>query len=350
MAYAVAAFFMAGAVYSSRFSGEFKKEGNSMLQIESIKTNVAPADAAKMYGLSVQRNGMARCPFHNDTHPSMKLYDDHFYCFACGAHGDVIDLTAKLLGLNFKETVHRLAVDFGISPNDDPPAAVKPQRPHVSQFRRDELLCLSTLTEYERLLRFWKQEYAPSVPDGRMTSDIPLRREIYHRLKICAVKNVPHTIKNIEELLKFYDTGVDLTPQQDRIHLANGTLGVNGTFTPGKTEIVRTRLPISYNPDAPRPEIWLRFLHDLLHEDDIPTLQEYLGYCLIPSTKGQRMMVIKGSGGEGKSQIGVVLSAIFGGYMKDGSIGKVSENPFARADLEHQLLMVDDDMKMEALK
>ena len=34
--------------------------------------------------------------------------------------------------------------------------------------------------------------------------------------------------------------------------------------------------------------------------------------------------------------------------MKDGSIGKVSENPFARADLEHQLLMVDDDMKMEA--
>ena len=32
------------------------------------------------------------------------------------------------------------------------------------------------------------------TPDGRMTSDIPLRREIYHRLKICAVKNVPHTI------------------------------------------------------------------------------------------------------------------------------------------------------------
>ena len=118
----------------------------------------------------------------------------------------------------------------------------------------------------------------------------------------------------------------------------------------GKSEIVRTRLPVSYNPAAPKPETWLRFVHDLLNEDDIPTLQEYLGYCLIPSTKGQRMMVIKGNGGEGKSQIGVVLSTIFGGYMKDGSIGKVSENPFARADLEHQLLMVDDDMKMEALK
>lgn len=36
--------------------------------------------------------------------------------------------------------------------------------------------------------------------------------------------------------------------------------------------------------------------------------------------------------------------------MKDGSIGKISENRFARADLEHVLLMVDDDMRMEALR
>ena len=61
-------------------------------------------------------------------------------------------------------------------------------------------------------------------------------------------------------------------------------------------------------------------------------------------------MVIKGSGGEGKSQIGAVLSCIFGTNMKDGSIGKISENRFARADLEHVLLMVDDDMRMEALR
>ena len=61
-------------------------------------------------------------------------------------------------------------------------------------------------------------------------------------------------------------------------------------------------------------------------------------------------MVIKGNGGEGKSQIGAVLSAIFGTNMKDGSIGKISENRFARADLEHILLCVDDDMRMEALR
>ena len=62
------------------------------------------------------------------------------------------------------------------------------------------------------------------------------------------------------------------------------------------------------------------------------------------------MMIIKGNGGEGKSQIGAVLNSLLGSNMKDGSIGKISENLFARADLEHILLCVDDDMRMEALK
>ena len=75
-----------------------------------------------------------------------------------------------------------------------------------------------------------------------------------------------------------------------------------------------------------------------------------IGYCLIPSTKGQRMMILKGEGGEGKSQIGPVLAHLFGCNMKDGSIAKISDNRFARADLEHIHLLVDDDMKMEALK
>lgn len=98
------------------------------------------------------------------------------------------------------------------------------------------------------------------------------------------------------------------------------------------------------------PTKWLNFLNQLLHPEDIPTLQEYVGYCLIPSTAAQKMMVIKGNGGEGKSQIGAVLSRLFGCNAKDGSIDKVSENRFARADLEHVLLMIDDDMRMEALK
>ena len=134
------------------------------------------------------------------------------------------------------------------------------------------------------------------------------------------------------------------------IHLSNGTLTLDGSFTEGRPKIVRSRLSVAFQPDAPRPGLWLSFLDGLLYPEDIPTLQEFIGYCLIPSNKGQRMMVLKGSGGEGKSQIGAVLSALFGGNMKDGSIGKISENRFARADLEDILLCVDDDMRMEALR
>ena len=188
------------------------------------------------------------------------------------------------------------------------------------------------------------------TPDGRVTDDLPLRGEIYDKLKFCAVNNIPRKITNILEVLKLEVQVPDFPPEQDRIHVANGTLLLNGTFTEGRPAIVRSRLPVGYNPDAPAPVIWLNFLDGLLYAEDIPTLQEFIGYCLIPSNKGQRMMVVKGNGGEGKSQIGAVLSAIFGTNMKDDNIGKISENRFARADLEHILLCVDDDMRMEALR
>ena len=178
------------------------------------------------------------------------------------------------------------------------------------------------------------------TPDGRVTDELPLRGEIFEELKCCAVSNIPRKISNIVELMKLAALVEDFPPETDRIHLANGTLFLDGTFTEGKPEIVRCRLPVAYNPNAPTPARWLAFLEGLLYPEDIPTLQEYIGYCLIPSNKGQRMMVIKGSGGEGKSQIGAVLSTLFGSNMKDGSIGKISENRFARADLEHILLCV----------
>jgi len=88
----------------------------------------------------------------------------------------------------------------------------------------------------------------------------------------------------------------------------------------------------------------------LLEADDIPTLQEYMGYCLLPSNKAQKLLIILGKGGEGKSRIGLIMRRILGVNMNVSSIQKVEHNRFARADLEHKLLMVDDDMKLEALK
>ena len=187
-------------------------------------------------------------------------------------------------------------------------------------------------------------------PNGKVTDENNLRSAIYHLLEPFVVSSLSKKVDDIMKDLRIKAQVKELLPQTDRIHVQNGTLFLNGTFTEEKTEIVRSRFPVRYDPGAKPPTRWLQFLSDLLWPEDIPTLQEFIGYGLIPSNAGQKMMVIKGSGGEGKSQIGHVLARLFGPNMKDGSVGKVSENPFARADLEHIHLMIDDDMRLEALK
>ena len=47
---------------------------------DTIHNNVTTRQVAEYYGLKVNRNGMACCPFHNDRHPSMKV-DRRFHCF-----------------------------------------------------------------------------------------------------------------------------------------------------------------------------------------------------------------------------------------------------------------------------
>ena len=213
-------------------------------------------------------------------------------------------------------------------------------------FFNESLFCDDFLSSHQLLY----SNGAFFTPDGRMVDPMPLRCEIFEMMREYVGANLAKKVTNVVDVLKLAAQVEDFPPVTDRIALANGTLHLDDTFQEGKPEIVRNRLPVRYDPKAPQPVHWLRFLSDLLYPEDIPTVQEFIGYCLIPSNKGQRMMVIKGSGGEGKSQIGVVLSQLFGCNMKDGSIGKISENRFARADLEHTLLCVDDDMRMEALR
>ena len=82
---------------------------------EAVKAAVSVADAARLYGLDVDRHGKAHCIFHNDRHPSMWLYPGRYKCFACGETGTVIDLVARLLGLSTADAVRRLNADFGIN-------------------------------------------------------------------------------------------------------------------------------------------------------------------------------------------------------------------------------------------
>ena len=184
--------------------------------------------------------------------------------------------------------------------------------------------------------------------DHRITDERELRKRIYDMLRSYDRSGVAKHVDGLVEVLRSEAYLEDLLVQTDRIHVANGTLFLDGGFTEEKT-FCRNRLPVCYDPVALPPLRWLQFLSELLNEEDISTLQEFMGYCLLPTTKAQKMLMIIGKGGEGKSRIGVVMRVLFGESMVNGNLTKVETNRFARADLEHVLVMVDDDMKLEAL-
>ena len=184
--------------------------------------------------------------------------------------------------------------------------------------------------------------------NGIVNDENRLKKEIYDRIKPYVTRKITKRITNLLDVMRMECCAADLLLYQDRIHVANGTYHLDGTFSTEK-DYCRNRLPVAYHPEAPQPVTWLHFLSQLLEPEDILTLQEFIGYCFIPSTKGQKMLMLTGKGGEGKSRIGVVLRALLGTNMKTGSVAKVETSNFARADLEHELLMLDDDMKLEAL-
>ena len=134
---------------------------------EIVKENVNLREAAELYGIDVNRYSKALCPFHNDRHPSLYVADNHYYCFTCGEHGDVIDFVGRLFQLSPYDAARKLAADFHLSPDKPPSAAAlhaKRIRTEAQQLRENERLCFSVLSDYARVLRSWKVQYAPQSP------------------------------------------------------------------------------------------------------------------------------------------------------------------------------------------
>ena len=133
---------------------------------ETVKQSITIREAAERYGIEVGRNSMACCPFHDDKNPSMKLNKDYFYCFGCGATGDVIGLTARLYNLSPKEAAEKLAQDFGLIYDSQAP----PRRNYVRQkteaqkFKESRDHAFRILADYFHLLRKWETNYTPKTP------------------------------------------------------------------------------------------------------------------------------------------------------------------------------------------
>lgn len=123
-------------------------------------------EVARFYGLEMNRAGMACCPFHDDKSPSLKVYDDHFYCFGCGATGDQTGFVAKLFGLRQIDAAKKISEDFGLRLFDREFAA--PIKMAVNpKYEMQKWLGEARLTVKEHLTELykWHRDYAPRNQD-----------------------------------------------------------------------------------------------------------------------------------------------------------------------------------------
>ena len=142
-----------------------------MTIFDDIKELVDVPTAARSYGVEVHRGNMALCPFHRERHPSCKLYEDHYYCFGCQAHGDVIRLVQELFGLSAIEAVKQINSDFALGLDLDKPPdmeKINRRRRAIAERKADKARVehmYDVLLRYFTLLDKYKMLYVPTSPD-----------------------------------------------------------------------------------------------------------------------------------------------------------------------------------------
>lgn len=125
-----------------------------------IRRRYSLADVATRYGIALRPSGgrlVGRCPFHEDRDPSLNFYvgapaDEHFHCFGCWAHGDVIRFVELIERLPFRAAVAALTgVDAGMRPLCRVSARASARRSNVpSTGQRDPAsrACLGVAVEH----------------------------------------------------------------------------------------------------------------------------------------------------------------------------------------------------------
>ena len=130
---------------------------------KKVKNSVTAKEVAVKYGMQFGKNGLAYCPFHQDSSASM-IVDERYYCFGCGATGDAIDLAAKILNLKVKDAALKLREDFSLQKKADYHQVITTP-PKEIEAERSMTKIIVALSDYRNLLEKWKTLYAPKITD-----------------------------------------------------------------------------------------------------------------------------------------------------------------------------------------
>lgn len=171
------AFYINKMVSGERSTGQNDRVNMSLFQ--AVKVVVDTREAAEVYGLEVNNNGMAICPFHDDNNPSMKV-DERYHCFACQADGDVIDFVANFFELSRIDAAKKIAKDFGIEYQSvgykkqksikqiNRPKTIRKEISVDNEFKKRIRTYNNILCEYKVLLESYKTIFEPSESDDNL--------------------------------------------------------------------------------------------------------------------------------------------------------------------------------------
>lgn len=148
---------------------------NNIFQL--VKENVKVSEVAESCGIKLHRGNMCVCPFHQDKHPSMKIYDDHYYCFACGVHGDVIDLVANQYGVGALDAAIKIAEEFHLPYDNSKSDSYKYEaydikKSEARKWAEDKRMLCQQLSRLHSFLREMKNKYAPKSEEDSVWSPL----------------------------------------------------------------------------------------------------------------------------------------------------------------------------------
>lgn len=183
--------------------------------------------------------------------------------------------------------------------------------------------------------------------------DEKIKQVIQSYIEPYIIKKIAVITENILKVIKTKCYCEEPKPDRESIHFPNGTLKVDdkGLFTvfSEQKEFCRNRLATNYNFNAPEPKLFLKYLDDLYTPEQIVIIQQFLGYCLIPTNALGITVHIYGRADSGKSRLAFIMMNILG--KQNAIMSKISKlgERFGGANVEGKLMYIDEDTSETAL-
>lgn len=192
------------------------------------------------------------------------------------------------------------------------------------------------------------------TPDGIVTNG-KIRKDVIDSLGEAEfARPLDSMVNSIFNMLKDRCFIEKLPVSDNVIPFANGDLHVHKNkkwiFYEGYKRQAPYRLKAKFDNKAKRTKpLFDKWLRDTFHQDDIATIQEILGYCLIPNTSAQEAFFIVGDAGIGKSGLGAILENLWGNAFEPMETQSLVTGRFQLSKAENKLVVYDDDLGTAAL-